>query len=96
MFLFGLEWIIDLPVLSLSPVLALIAGNIFFAKAGILSGKFYVQGVVLYLTSILMAILQRNPPIDFGLSLFGIVLGGAFFIPGLKYHRQRAQNSRRH
>ena len=96
MFLFGLEWIIVLPVLSLSPVLALIAGNIFFAKAGILSGKFYVQGVVLYLTSILMAILQRNPPIDFGLSLFGIVLGGAFFIPGLKYHRQRAQNSRRH
>lgn len=94
MFLYGLEWIIDLKPLTLSPVLALIAGNVFFAKAGILSGKFYVQGVVLYLTSVLMAILQRHPSIDFGLSLLGFVLGGCFFLPGLKYHRQRALNSR--
>ena len=94
MFLYGLEWIIDLKPLTLSPVLALIAGNVFFAKAGILSGKFYVQGVVLYLTSVLMAILQRYPQMDFGLSLLGIVLGGCFFLPGLKYHRQRSLNSR--
>ena len=93
MFLYGLEWILNLPVLSLSPVLPLIAGNVFFAKAGILSGQFYVQGVSLYITSVLMAILQRFPSIDFGLTLLGIVLGGCFFLPGLKYHRQRARNS---
>lgn len=92
MFLYGLEWIMDLPVLSLSPVLALIAGNVFFAKAGILSGKFYVQGVALYITSVLMAVLQQNSSTDFGLTLLGIVLGGCFFLPGLKYHRQRTQH----
>jgi len=94
MFLYGLEWIINLKPLTLSPVLPLIAGNVFFAKAGILSGKFYVQGVVLYITSILMAVLQQHPPIDFGLTLLGIVLGGCFFVPGLKYHRLRTFNSR--
>jgi serine/threonine protein kinase len=94
-FLYGLEWILNLSVLSLSPVLALIAGNVFFAKAGILSGKFYVQGVALYLTSVLMAILQRHTSTDFGLSLLGIVLGGSFFIPGLKYRRLRTQSSLR-
>ncbi len=93
-FLYGLEWILNLPVLTLSPVLALTAGNVFFAKAGILSGKFYVQGVALYLTSVLMAIMQRNPATDFGLTMLGVVLGGCFFLPGLKYHRQRTQSSR--
>jgi serine/threonine-protein kinase len=92
-FLYGLEWIMNLPVLTLSPVLALIAGNVFFAKAGILSGKFYVQGVALYVTSVLMAIMQRSPSTDFGLSLLGVVLGGCFFLPGLKYHRQRVQTA---
>ena len=87
MFLYGLEWILDLPVLKLSPVLPLIAGNVFIAKAGILSGKFYIQGVALYATAILMAIMQRYPEYDFGVLLLGIVLGGCFFLPGLKYHR---------
>ena len=95
MFLYGLEPILKLPVLSLSPILPLIAGNVFFAKAGILSGKFYVQGVALYLTSIIMAFLQLYPRYDFGVSLLGVVLGACFFLPGLKYHRQRARNSRK-
>lgn len=90
-FLYGLEWIMDLPVLKLSSVLALIAGNVFFAKAGLLSGKFYVQGVILYLTSVLMAVMQIHRSTDYGLSLLGVVLGGCFFFPGLKYHRQRVQ-----
>ena len=95
MFLYGLEWILNLPVLTLSPVLPLTAGNVFFAKAGILSGKFYIQGVALYLTSILMAIMQLHPATDFGLSLLGIVLGLCFFLPGLKYHRLRALGIRK-
>jgi len=94
-FLYLLEPIIQLKVLTLSPVLALIAGNVFFAKAGILSGKFYVQGVALYLTAILMALLQEYPKIDFGLSLLGIVLGCCFFFPGWKYHRQRTLRTSR-
>jgi serine/threonine-protein kinase len=93
MFLYGLEWLMNLEVLKLSPILPLTAGNVFIAKAGILSGKFYVQAVALYATSILMAIMQQNPATDYGVSLMGLVLGSCFFFPGLKYHRQRKQTA---
>ena len=89
MLLFGLEGLLRLPVLSLSPVLPLIAGNVFLAKAGILSGKFYIQAVVLYLTSFVMAFLSALGVSDFGLVLLGCVLAGCFFVPGFKYYRQR-------
>jgi serine/threonine protein kinase len=88
MLLFGLEAMMQLPVLSLSPVLALIAGNVFIAKAGILSGKFYIQATALYLTAFAMALITRLPVTNFGLILFGVVLAGSFFLPGLKYYRQ--------
>ena len=45
--LFFVEILLDLPVLTLSPVLALIAGMIFTVKAGILSGSFYFQAAAL-------------------------------------------------
>ena len=90
-FLYVLEWILNLPVLTLSPVLALTAGNVFIAKAGILSGKFYIQGVALYLTSILMALMQLNRATDFGQTLLGVVLGLSFFLPGWKYRRLREE-----
>ena len=86
--LFAVEGLLDFPALALSPVLALIAGNVFIAKAGILSGKFYVQAVALYFTSFAMAALQRSPSWNFGLTLFGVVLGLSFFLPGWKYYRQ--------
>ena len=89
--LYGLEWIMGLPVLKLSPILPLSAASVFVAKAGILSGKFYVQGVSLYLTAFVMAVMQRNPRTDYGVALLGIVLGASFFFPGLKYLRQRRQ-----
>ena len=89
MLLFGLEGLLRLPVLSLSPVLPLIAGNVFLAKAGILSGKFYIQAVALYLTSFVMAFLSALGVSDVGLVVLGCVLAGCFFVPGLKYHRQR-------
>ena len=89
MLLFGLEGLLRLPVLSLSPVLSLIAGNVFLAKAGILSGKFYIQAVVLYFTSFVMAFLSAIGVSDLGLVLLGCVLAGSFFIPGFKYYRQR-------
>ena len=89
MLLFGLEGLLGLPVLSLSPVLPLIAGNVFLAKAGILSGKFYIQAVLLYATSLAMALLHKWGLSDVGLVLLGCVLAGSFFAPGFKYYRQR-------
>ncbi len=89
MLLFGLEGLLGLSVLSLSPVLPLIAGNVFLAKAGILSGKFYIQAVALYATSLVMALLHKWGLSDVGLVLLGCVLAASFFVPGFKYYRQR-------
>lgn len=75
-----------LPVLSLAPVLALVSGSTFLAKAGVLSGRFYIQAVLLYLTAIPMAIWPQ-----YGISIFGVVAAASFFVPGLKYYRQRAE-----
>ncbi|NBV46194.1 MAG: serine/threonine protein kinase [Planctomycetia bacterium] len=82
--LFWVEDLLGLPVLSLSPVLALLAGVVFFAKAGILSGAFYIQAAVLFLTALLMCVLPAYQHI-----IFGTVSGACFFLPGLKYFRQR-------
>jgi hypothetical protein len=82
--LFVVEIILKLPVLTLSPVLALSSGMVFLVKAGILSGSFYLQAAALFATSIIMAAWP-----DYGLTVFGIVSGLSFFLPGLKYHRQR-------
>jgi hypothetical protein len=89
--LFWVERLLDLPVLKLSPVLALINGGVFLAKAGILSGRFYIHSLVLFLTAPLMAVMP-----DYGISVFGLVSAACFFQPGLKYFRQRgrAQSSR--
>ena len=85
-FLFWLEALMGLPVLALSPVLALLAGLVFFVKAGILSGAFYVQAAVLFATAFVMCLAGDVEHI-----VFGIVSGLCFFIPGLKYFRQRKQ-----
>ena len=83
-FLFSIEPLLGLPVLTLSPVLALFAGLVFFVKAGILSGIFYVQAAALFCTSLLMCLVP-----DWQHVLFGLVSGACFFVPGLKYFRQR-------
>ncbi|REJ64551.1 MAG: serine/threonine protein kinase [Planctomycetota bacterium] len=90
--LFAVEWILALPVLTLSPVLGLINGVVFTVKAGILTGEFYVQAAALFLTAAVMAILQVNG-IDVGVSLFGIVSAAAFFFPGLKYYRRTHEST---
>lgn len=82
--LFVVEILLGLQVLTLSPILALSSGMVFLVKAGILSGSFYLQAIALFLTSIVMA---RWP--TYGLTIFGVISGLCFFIPGLKYHRQR-------
>jgi serine/threonine-protein kinase len=88
--LFGVEWLLRLPVLTLSPVLALIAGAVFIVKAGILSGEFYVHAVAIFLAAIPMALFPQ-----FALTIFGLVSGGAFFLSGWKFHRQRRSHQKR-
>ena len=84
MMLFGLEALLGLPVLTLSPVLALVAGSVFLVKAGMLSGEFYVQAAALFATAPAMALWPQ-----WGLIVFGLVSAACFFVPGLKFYRQR-------
>lgn len=82
--LFPLEAWLNLDVLALSPVLGLVTGMVFLAKAGILSGEFYVPAVALFLTTALMAYFPK-----YAHFIFGVVSACCFFFPGLKYYRQR-------
>lgn len=82
--LFPLEALLELDVLKLSPVLAVISGMVFFVKAGILSGEFYVPAIALFVTAAIMACIP-----DYSHFLFGAVAALCFFLPGLKYYRQR-------
>jgi tRNA A-37 threonylcarbamoyl transferase component Bud32 len=84
--LFWVEGLLGLPALKLSPVLALLAGIVFFAKAGILSGVFYIQAAVLYLTALVMCLVPAWQHV-----IFGLVSAACFFVPGLKYARQRGR-----
>jgi serine/threonine-protein kinase len=86
--IFVAEWVHDMPPLSMAPGLAVIAGMVFFAKAGMLSGEFYFASAAFFVTSILMAV---YPPAQ--LVLFGLVSWACFFFPGLKYYRQRLQST---
>ncbi|HVC96516.1 MAG TPA: serine/threonine-protein kinase, partial [Pirellulales bacterium] len=88
--LFPIEMLLDLPVLKLSPVLAISSGMVFLAKAGILTGEFYIQAAALFVTALAMAWLDRQG-LQIGITLFGVVSGACFFVPGLKYHRQRSR-----
>lgn len=86
--LFAVESILHRPVLEFSPVLGTIAGIVFLVKAGMLSGSFYVQAGLLFVTSLLMAAIQQSTRLpNVSISLFGLVTAAAFFVPGLKYYR---------
>ena len=87
--LFAVEALVPpdgLPVLTLSPVLALLAGTVFLAKAGILSGAFYIQAVVLFATALVMCVVPAWQHV-----IFGLVSAVCFMVPGWKYFRQRGQ-----
>jgi serine/threonine-protein kinase len=82
--LFPMEWLLGLPVLTLSPLLGVISGMAFLIKAGMLHGIFYIQSAALLATAVLMTL---HP--DHAHLLFGIVSAACFFIPGIKYARHR-------
>jgi len=86
--LFVLEWVLGLPVLTLSPVLGLIAGIVFVVKAGILSGSFYIHASALFAVAVVMAVMQRQGW-PYSISIYGLVAAATFFLPGWKYFRQR-------
>jgi serine/threonine-protein kinase len=88
MSLFGIEVLLKLPVLTLSPVLGVLAGMVFLVKAGTLSGTFYLAAAALFATAAVMAIFP-----SVGLLIFGVVSAICFFVPGLKYYRQRTRSS---
>jgi eukaryotic-like serine/threonine-protein kinase len=87
--LFFIEMILGLPVLALSPVLAVFGGMVFLIKAGILSGMFYIPAAGMFLTAGLMAAWPR-----FAITMFGVMSGLGFAVPGLMYHVRRARSLR--
>jgi len=86
--LFLIEVVQGLPSLTLTPVLAVIAAMVFFFKAGTLSGQFYIWVGAYLATAVGMAALPQV-----GHLMFGVVSALSFFLPGLKYYRQRKRRS---
>ncbi|QDT62138.1 Serine/threonine-protein kinase PknB [Stieleria bergensis] len=86
--LFPLEKLLALPALTLSPLLAVISSMVFVVKAGMLSGRFYLQAIALLICSLLMA---AQP--DYAQLFFGLIGASCFFFPGLR-HYQRKKASR--
>jgi serine/threonine-protein kinase len=90
---FLVEILLGQKVLSLSPILAVIAGVVFMVKAGMLSGEFYFAALTAFLTAVPMALLMPDHA-PLAILLFVAVTGGSFFLYGLKYHRQRKRAAR--
>lgn len=82
--LFPLEWWLDVKVLTLSPLIGVVAAMTFLISAGMFSGAFYIQAVALMAAAVAMAVFPR-----FDLLIFGFVVAPCLFFPGLKYSRQR-------
>lgn len=82
--LFVIEVVKGDPSLSLSPVLPVLAGMVFLFKAGTLSGQFYPWVGAYFGTAVFMAAVP-----EWGHLVFGLVSALSFFVPGLKYYRQR-------
>jgi serine/threonine-protein kinase len=88
--MFVIEWLVPLPALTLSPAVAVAAGMVFVFEAGILTGKFYIWAALTFLTACIMPLVP-----DAGVLLFGVVSALSFFLPGLKYYRQRKASAAR-
>jgi serine/threonine-protein kinase len=88
--MFVIEVVAGLPPLTLSPAIAVAAGMVFVFKAGILSGQFYVWALLNFVVACLMALVP-----DYGHLMFGVASAVSFFVPGLKYYRQRKQTAAR-
>ena len=86
---FVIELLMGLPALALSPVIAVAAGMVFVFKAGILSGRFYVTAIAMFLTAGAMALLPQVAQL-----LLGTATALSFLVPGVKYYRVRRRAER--
>ncbi len=84
--IFPFEAYLNLPVLSLAPILALVSGMVFLVKASMLSGSFYLHAAALFLCAVVMAIFP-----DAALLIFGTVSSACFYIAGSRYYRRSLQ-----
>ena len=90
--MFVIEWVGGLPVLTLSPAVAVAAAMVFVFKAGMLSGKFYLWAGLNFLAACIMPLIP-----GYAVLLFGAVSAVSFFVPGFIYYRQRqaSENGKR-
>jgi eukaryotic-like serine/threonine-protein kinase len=86
--MFWIEWLAHLPALTLTPAVAAASGMVMMFKAGLLSGRFYIWAALNFAAAIVMPLFP-----DVNVLVFGVVSALSFFIPGLKYYRQRKQNT---
>ena len=89
--MFVIEVLAKLPALALSPAIAVAAGMVMVFKAGLLSGQFYIWAMVNFGVACLMAWQPRYAHL-----MFGVASAVSFFVPGLKYYRQRNRALARH
>jgi serine/threonine-protein kinase len=87
--IFVVEILLGLPVLTLTPLLAVVAGMVFVVKAGMLSGSFYFSAAALFASAIPIAFFPAYGPL-----IFGAVSATCFFVPGLQYYLQRLRSQR--
>ena len=88
--MFLIEWLSGTKALTFSPAVAVAAGMVMIFTAGILSGRFYVWAAANFATAVVMPLLPQV-----SILLFGAVSALSFFIPGLKYYRQRKRTLER-
>ena len=88
--MFVIEWVGGLPVLTLSPAVAVAAAMVFVFKAGMLSGKFYLWAGLNFLAACIMPLIP-----GYAVLLFGAVSAVSFFVPGFIYYRQRQASEKR-
>jgi serine/threonine-protein kinase len=89
--IFWVEVLLARPVLELTPVLAIAAGMVFLVKAGTLAGWFYVAAGICFVSAVPMALLDA----EWRPLVFGAVSALGFFVPGLKYYRQKQRSLRK-
>jgi serine/threonine-protein kinase len=86
--IFVVEWLLDMPVLSLAPMIAVTNGMLFMIKAGILSGGYYLQAALTFLAIFPMAAYPRYASL-----IFGAVASACFFVTGWKYRIRRLRST---
>ncbi len=82
--IFLVEVMLGLPALTLTPVLAVVAGMVFLFMAGTVSGWFYVPATLCSVAAVPMALWPEGGP-----ALFGVVSALGFFVPGYQYYHMR-------